>query len=160
MSVHLRVDAELNDLVKPDEQDTVLRRPSGCTRWNRRNAPSGLGTGQELRLAQFGREQRNRYLDNRFRPCTASASGLELSDQQNTLQHNRIRVVLVTRHIRFGRIPAPGSSLRSRGVALGRRYPQAMRQSCYCAAAHPGPEAWGSLLPGLSAICPLEVNFD
>ena len=27
MSVHLRVDAELNDLVKPDEQDTVLRRP-------------------------------------------------------------------------------------------------------------------------------------
>ena len=23
MSVHLRVDAELNDLVKPDEQDTV-----------------------------------------------------------------------------------------------------------------------------------------
>ena len=30
MSVHLRVDAELNDLVKPDEQDTVLRRPSGC----------------------------------------------------------------------------------------------------------------------------------
>jgi hypothetical protein len=25
MSVHLRVDAELSDLVKPDEQDTVLR---------------------------------------------------------------------------------------------------------------------------------------
>jgi hypothetical protein len=31
MSVHLRVDAELNDLVKPDDKDTVLRRPSGCT---------------------------------------------------------------------------------------------------------------------------------
>ena len=27
MSVHLCVDAELNDVVKPDEQDTVLRRP-------------------------------------------------------------------------------------------------------------------------------------
>jgi hypothetical protein len=27
MSVHLRVDAELDDFVKPDEQDTVLRRP-------------------------------------------------------------------------------------------------------------------------------------
>ena len=27
MSVHLRVDAELNDLVKPDEHDTVLRSP-------------------------------------------------------------------------------------------------------------------------------------
>jgi hypothetical protein len=27
MSVHLRVDAELNDFVKPDEQYTVLRRP-------------------------------------------------------------------------------------------------------------------------------------
>ena len=27
MSVHLRVDAELNDLVKHAEQDTVLRRP-------------------------------------------------------------------------------------------------------------------------------------
>jgi hypothetical protein len=27
MSVHLRVDAKLNDFVKPDEQDTVLRRP-------------------------------------------------------------------------------------------------------------------------------------
>jgi hypothetical protein len=26
MTVHLRVDAELDDLVKPDEQDTVLRR--------------------------------------------------------------------------------------------------------------------------------------
>ena len=30
MSVHLRVDAELNDFVKPDEQ-TLLRRPSGRT---------------------------------------------------------------------------------------------------------------------------------
>ena len=27
MSIHLRVDAELNNFVKPDEQDTVLRRP-------------------------------------------------------------------------------------------------------------------------------------
>ena len=74
MSVHLRVYAELNDFVKSDEQYTVLRRPSGRTRWNRRNAPSGLGAGQELWLAQFGREQRNRYSDNRFRPCAASAS--------------------------------------------------------------------------------------
>ena len=72
MSVHLRVDAELNDVVKPDEQYTVLRRPSGRTSCNRRNAPSGLGAGQELRLAQFGREQRNRNSDNRFRPCAAS----------------------------------------------------------------------------------------
>ena len=31
MSVHLRVYAELNDFVKPDEQYTVLRRPSGRT---------------------------------------------------------------------------------------------------------------------------------
>ena len=56
MSVHLRVYAELNDFVKPDEQYTVLRCPSGRTRWNRRNAPSGLGAGQELWLAQFGRD--------------------------------------------------------------------------------------------------------
>ncbi len=74
MSVHLRLYAELNDFVKSDEQYTVLRRPSGRTRWNRRNAPSRLGAGQELWLAQFGGEQRNRYPDNRFPPCAASAS--------------------------------------------------------------------------------------
>ena len=50
MSVHLRVYAELNDVVKPDEQYTVWRRPFRRTSCNRRNAPSGLGAGQELWL--------------------------------------------------------------------------------------------------------------
>ena len=74
MSFHLRVDAELTDFVKADEQYTVLRRSFRPHQMNRRKAPSGLGAGQVLGLAQFGREQRNRYSDNRFRPCAASAS--------------------------------------------------------------------------------------
>jgi hypothetical protein len=74
MSVHLRVDAELNDLVKPDEQDTVLRRPFRPHQMESPERTECIGAGQELGFAQFGREQRNRYSDNRFRPWAASAN--------------------------------------------------------------------------------------
>ena len=75
MSVHLRVYAELNDFVKPDEQDTVLRRPfrphqmesPERTEWPRCTARS-CGW-----LSSAGNNV-TAHSDNRFRPCVASAS--------------------------------------------------------------------------------------
>ena len=73
MSVHLRVYAELNDFVKPDEQYTVLRCPfrpyqmesPECREWPRCKPGAVAGSVRP--------GQRNRYSDNRFRPCAASA---------------------------------------------------------------------------------------